>query len=78
MSGRSLGYLTREGFKNIWVNRLLSLATVLVLVSCLVIVGTGTLIFFNISAALDVIEDQNVIKVFINDNASEREKDEIS
>lgn len=77
MSGRSLGYLTREGFKNIWVNRLLSLATVLVLVSCLVIVGTGTLIFFNISAALDVIEDQNVIKVFINDNASEREKDEL-
>lgn len=75
MSGRSLGYLTREGFKNIWVNRLLSLATVLVLISCLVIVGTGTLIFFNISAALDVIEDQNVIKVFINDNATEYEQD---
>lgn len=75
MKGRSLGYLTREGFKNIWVNRLLSLATVLVLVSCLVIVGTGTLIFFNISSALDVIEGQNVIKVFIDDGASVYEKD---
>ena len=75
MRGRSIGYLTREGFKNIWVNRLLSLATVLVLVSCLVIVGTGTLIFFNINEVLDVIEDQNVIKVFIDDSASEYEKD---
>ena len=74
MRGRSIGYLTREGFKNIWVNRLLSLATVLVLVSCLVIVGTGTLIFFNINAVLDIIEDQNVIKVFI-DEATEYEKD---
>lgn len=75
MRGRSIGYLTKEGFKNIWVNRLLSLATVLVLVSCLVIVGTGTLIFFNINEVLDVIEDQNVIKVFIKDEASEYEQD---
>lgn len=48
MKGASLGYLTREGFRNIWVNRLLSLATVVVLVSCLVIVGSGTLIFLKI------------------------------
>lgn len=75
MRGRSIGYLTKEGFKNIWVNRLLSLATVLVLVSCLVIVGTGTLIFFNINEVLDVIEDQNVIKVFIKDEADEYEQD---
>ena len=67
MKGASLGYLTREGFRNIWVNRLLTLATVFVLVSCLVIVGSGTLIYLNITAALDLIGAQNVIMVFIED-----------
>ena len=33
MKGIRLGYLTREGFKNIWVNRFLSVATILVLVT---------------------------------------------
>ena len=61
MKGASLGYLTREGFRNISVNRLLSLATIVVLVSCLIIVGSGSLIFLNINSVLDLIEGQNVV-----------------
>ncbi len=75
MKGASLGYLTREGFRNIWVNRLLTLATVFVLVSCLVIVGSGTLIYLNITKALDVIGAQNVIMVFIEDGSSQEQMD---
>ncbi len=75
MKGASLGYLTREGFRNIWVNRLLPLATVFVLVSCLVIVGSGTLIYLNITKALDVIGAQNVIMVFIEDGSSQEQMD---
>ncbi len=71
MKGASLGYLTREGFRNIWVNRLLTLATVFVLVSCLVIVGSGTLIYLNITSALDTIGAQNVIMVFIEDGSTQ-------
>jgi cell division transport system permease protein len=71
MKGASVGYLTREGFRNIWVNRLLSLATIVVLISCLVIVGSGALIFLNISSVLDLIEDQNVVMVYIEDAADE-------
>ncbi len=71
MKGASVGYLTREGFRNIWVNRLLSLATIVVLVSCLVIVGSGALIFLNINSVLDLIEDQNVVMVYIEDTADE-------
>ncbi len=77
MNGSSLGYLTKEGFRNIWVNRLLSLATIVVLISCLVIVGSGTLIFLNISSVLDLIEDQNVVMVYIDDNATEAESDHL-
>ena len=75
MKGASLGYLTREGFRNIWVNRLLSLATIVVLVSCLVIVGSGALIFLNITSVLDLIEDQNVVMVYINDEATKEQMD---
>ena len=71
MKGASLGYLTREGFRNIWVNRLLSLATIVVLISCLIIVGSGSLIFLNINAVLDLIEGQNVVMVYVNDDADD-------
>lgn len=71
MKGASLGYLTREGFRNIWVNRLLSLATIMVLISCLIIVGSGSLIFLNINAVLDLIEGQNVVMVYVNDAADD-------
>lgn len=77
MKGASIGYLTREGFRNIWVNRLLSLATIVVLVSCLIIVGSGTLIFLNINSVLDLIEDQNVVMVYIEDSATEAQTDEL-
>lgn len=66
-------YLTREGFRSIWVNRLMSLASVAVLMACLLIVGCGTLVFVNINAVLDRIEDQNVIMVYVNDDATEYE-----
>ena len=71
MKGASLGYLTREGFRNIWVNRMLSLATIVVLISCLIIVGSGSLIFLNINTVLDLIEGQNVVMVYVNDDADE-------
>ena len=73
MRGFRLGYLTREGFKNIWVNRFLSVATILVLVACLIIVGTGSLIFLNINSLLDLIEGQNVVMVYVQDEATDFE-----
>lgn len=77
MKGIRLGYLTREGFKNIWVNRFLSVATILVLVACLIIVGTGSLIFLNINSLLDLIEGQNVVMVYVDDNATDYETESL-
>lgn len=65
MKGSSLKYLTREGFRNIWVNRLMTLASVTVLLACLVIIGVGTMAFFNIDALLDKVEAQNVVMVYV-------------
>ena len=73
MKGNSLGYLTKEGFRSVWVNRLMSLASITVLLACLVSIGTGAMLFFNINNLLDVVESQNVVMVYIKDEASEIE-----
>ena len=65
MKGSSLKYLTHEGFRNIWVNRLMSLASVTVLLACLVIIGVGAMAYFNINALLDKVEAQNVVMVYV-------------
>ena len=61
MKGASLKYLTKEGFRSVWVNKLMSLASIAVLMACLVIIGLGAMIFFNINSLLDNVENQNVI-----------------
>lgn len=71
MKGASLGYLTKEGFRNVWVNRLMSLASITVLMACLVIIGLGAMLFFNINSLLDNIESQNVIMVYVQDGTGD-------
>lgn len=73
MKGSSLKYLTREGFRSIWINKLMSLASVAVLMACLVIIGLGAMIFFNINSLLDSVENQNVIMVFAENDATDEE-----
>lgn len=69
MKGSSLKYLTREGFRNIWVNRLMTLASVTVLLACMVIIGVGAMAFFNINSLLDKVEAQNVVMVYAPQDA---------
>ena len=77
MKGASLKYLTKEGFRNVWVNRLMSLASVSVLMACLVIIGLGAMIFFNIDALLDTIERQNVVMVYVDKSATDEQTTKI-
>ncbi len=73
MKGASLKSLTKAGFRNVWVNRLMSLASITVLMACLVIIGLGTMIYFNINALLDNIESQNVVMVYVQDGVSDED-----
>ena len=77
MKGTSLKYLTHEGFRNVWVNRLMSLASVTVLMACLIIMGAGIMIYFNINNVVDKVQSQNVVMVNGADDASEDETTKI-
>ncbi|MBE6756140.1 MAG: ABC transporter permease [Ruminococcaceae bacterium] len=69
--GGSLGYLTKEGFKNIWLNRLMSVASISVLLSCLVMMGIAFMLVVNMQEIITNIEDSNVIVAFVDDNADD-------
>ena len=63
-------YLVREGLRNAWANRLMTLASVGVLVCCLVLMGSAVLVSVNISHAMKWLQDQNVVMVFLNSTVS--------
>ncbi len=68
---RSFGYLTKEGFRNLWVNRLMSFASVAVLLSCMIMIGSAFMLLVNIQSVIDSIEDKNVIMVYVQQDADE-------
>ena len=61
MKIRSVSYLTKEGVKNLWVNRLMTAASVGVLMACMVLIGLAVLVSMNVNKALGNLEQQNVI-----------------
>ena len=59
-------YLLREGVRNIWSNRTMSLASVGVLISCLLLTGAAVLFSLNINSAMKSVEGSNSIKVYMD------------
>ena len=60
----SLGYLLKEGAKNIWTNRTMSFASVGVLISCLLLTGAAALFSMNIDTAMQSVEGNNSVTVY--------------
>jgi Cell division protein len=60
-----LRYFIKEGMRSIWVNRMMSFASVLVLCVCLVMLGTTFLTTFNISNFITELESKNQIMVYL-------------
>jgi hypothetical protein len=69
----SLRYLLREGFRNIWQNRFMSIASIGVLICCLLFTGSAYLVFANIDHFFDWVYGQNVVVVFADIDATEEQ-----
>jgi len=68
-SGRT--FLTRMGLRNIRINRTMSVASVLVLVSCLMLIGLVFLASINLNGMFAEFSSRNVIMVFLNPGLDE-------
>ena len=66
MSLHSIGYLFREGLKSLWKNRTMSIASIGVLIACLLMTGVAALLTLNISATMQSVEGNNVITVYLS------------
>lgn len=68
-----LSYLVKEGFKNVWANRIMSIASVCVLISCLVLTGSAVLFSMNVSELVDTVGDSNETTIYLEDDLSKIE-----
>lgn len=65
----SLLYFFKEAFIGIFRNGVMSVASILILMSCLVVLGGFGLIVYNINVNLDQLATLNEIVVFLEDDA---------
>ena len=70
---RSLRYLIKEGFRNVWHNSLMSIASIGVLVAVMVLIGAAMLLSVNVDAMLSNLQAQNVVMVYTTDSATEKQ-----
>lgn len=71
MKLRSVRYLTGEGLKNIWLNRMMSIASIGVLMASMLLIGIAIAFSENVNRIMSLIEKQNVVMVFLDDSLEE-------
>ena len=71
MRSSKIGYLIKEGFKSILTHGFMSFASVTIIVACLVIMGSFTLIAVNVDSMLDDLESQNQVVAYVEETLPE-------
>lgn len=61
-------YLLKEGLRSVWVNRMMSLASIAVLCVCLIMLGTTFLSSKNINNFIEQLESKNQIMVYMEND----------
>ena len=69
----SFRYLLREGFRGLWVNRLMTIASVGTLFACLLLIGVMVLFSLNINNLIGYMENQNEVVVFLKSEVGEED-----
>ena len=66
MRTSSFRYLMKNGIKNLWNNRMMTIASIGTLIACLLIVGLAVLFSINVDNIVKFVGEQNEIVVFID------------
>ncbi|MBC8535593.1 permease-like cell division protein FtsX [Feifania hominis] len=67
--GNSFHYYIKQGWQYFWHNKMMSLASVGVLVACLLIMGSFWLIVQNMTRNIDIVEGKNEVVLYVDENA---------
>lgn len=73
MKMNKCGYLIKEGFRSIKTHKFMSFASVAIILACLIIMGSFSLLAVNIDSLIDNLEQQNEMVAFIDEDLSEKQ-----
>lgn len=63
----SFNYLVREGFKNLYSNRIMAVTSIGVLTTCLIILAAAYLMTMNVQSMVSFVEGQSEMSVFLEE-----------
>ncbi len=69
----SMNYLFKQGMRNVWTNRIMSVASLCILSVSLLLIGFTLLFVANINRFVSGIENKNEVVIFIEDGTDETE-----
>lgn len=73
MRRNNFGYYAYEGIQGIFQHGFMSFASVSIIVACLVIIGSFSLLIININALIKNLEEKNEVIAYIDENLTEKE-----
>ena len=73
MKFNNLGYLMKEGFRGIFLHGFMSFAAVCVTVACLLIVGSFSILMYNVNIMVEDLNKTNEVLVFIDETLPDAE-----
>ena len=73
MGTRKLRYFFKEGVNSIFTHGFMSFASVCIIIACLIIMGSFSLLALNVDSIIETLENENQIVVFIDENYSPEE-----
>ena len=73
MKINNLGYLLKEGFRGIFLHGFMSFAAVCVTVACLLIVGSFSILVYNVNIMVDDLNKTNEVLVYIDETLPDAE-----
>lgn len=73
MVGNQIWYHIKEGFRSIFTHGLMSFASVCMIVACLLIMGSFSLIAVNANEMLKDLEDENEFLAYVDDSYDDQE-----
>ena len=69
----NIGYLLKEGFKGIFLHGFMSFAAICVTVACLLIVGSFSILAYNLDIMVEELDQTSEILAYVNSDLSDAE-----
>ena len=73
MRRNNFGYYIKDGVTSIFTHGFMSVASVCIIVACLLIMGSFTMLALNVRSIINTLESENQILAYVDESLSEEE-----